>query len=469
MSNKGREIERLDIKDIDAGHGGSMAQTDRGGSASKRNVILICAIAILICAVGASLWAYIRRRGELTVISLDPAYAVVSVRQSMPLTIWGKNARGEDVSVSPNEIDWTYSKEDAARIENDNLVGLRVGHAVLRGKYRNQPVEINVDVTEPVEKKVSVALNYPRRAVVSVYAGDGTRERADGSYQNCMFISPGRMDAGNDAIYVVDSGEIRELKNGMVSTLPLSPSYLRPDIVRCGLRDDPGLYILSGLWEGEDGLNYYSLVRRLNSDDSEFIYTFEANQSLITDFVIYTDGNILFIQKDLASDLTALYELNPEKKEIARRTNLPKGASSLAYDRTGTVYIAAPEQGVIMSLKPGQDEPSVFAGVWNERHFADGKTHNFYYPVSLAVYGDSLYVFDFNVVRRVVIQDGKVQTVETMAGVPTTDSDLGIAFGAGDQTFFPASQEASLVIRQEGQILFSDPKNSVIYEIAFNP
>ena len=55
---------------------------------------------------------------------------------------------------------------------------------------------------------------------------------------------------------------------------------------------------------------------------------------------------------------------------------------------------------------------------------------------------------------------------ETLAGLPVADTNPVVTLGEGQNTVFPASERASIVLDGEGRLLLSDPKNSVIYEIS---
>lgn len=137
----------------------------------------------------------------------------------------------------------------------------------------------------------------------------------------------------------------------------------------------------------------------------------------------------------------------------------------MVFDEEDNLYISVPEQGIILRVAQGEDTWSYFAGVEGERNFIDGAIANFYQPTSLALDGDSLYVLDFDTVRRVTIDSSTAVKTETVAGIPVPDTTPDVKLGKGNQCILPASELASIAINEDGQLMLTDPKNSVIYEI----
>jgi hypothetical protein len=157
--------------------------------------------------------------------------------------------------------------------------------------------------------------------------------------------------------------------------------------------------------------------------------------------------------------------LDVDTQEVSWVADLPASTRSIAIDGAGTVYLAVPEEGVILRLDSGEQTWRYFAGVKGERNMIDGGVSNFYRPASLAVNGASLYVLDFDTVRRVSLAEEDAGFTETLAGIPAEETNPRIALGAGSETVFAASEDASLETDSSGAIFLSDPKNSVIYRI----
>lgn len=95
----------------------------------------------------------------------------------------------------------------------------------------------------------------------------------------------------------------------------------------------------------------------------------------------------------------------------------------------------------------------------------DGAIPQFYRPASLAAKDNALYVLDFDTVRKITVEGEGALFTETLAGIPTADTNPEVKLGTGSEAILPASELASIVLDDEGRLLMSDPKNSVIYEI----
>ncbi len=426
-----------------------------------RRVAAVCCVASLLAGTGATAsGAYINQMENLAVVSMDPGRAVVTVQQSVEILIQKAAANGKVTFIEPAKVQWSYGADNIARLEGDTLTGVNVGETTLYGKYRNKVISLDITVTEPVEETTAVALGYLDGVWVSAYAGSGTRQATDGPLSSAAFVSPEGMDADGETLYVADSGVVRILEGGQVSTLALEPDFLTADLVR-GWGGD--LYICTGPWEDEEG-SYYGFIR-VSDAGAEFLYYTDAAWSTVTDFAFPSDGTLWFIQQNLGLGTTALHTLDVTTLESAWVMDLPESAWGMAFDGDDTLYISVPETGSILRVGQGESSWTYFAGVENERHLIDGAVSNFYRPTALAADGDALYVLDFDTVRRITVEGAGALYTETLAGVPTEETSPAVTLGAGGETVLPASELASLALDGEGRLLLSDPKNSVIYEI----
>lgn len=433
---------------------------------AMRRVAAACCALFFVGGVGSSASAaYINRNENLSVVSLDHAYAVVTAQQSVQLQIQKTTPQGEVMILEPSQIRWSYSQDNIARLDGDRLVGINVGETTLQGQYRNKLFTIEIEVTEPIEELVQVALSYPQETAVSVYAGNGERDFADGTGTSCSFVSPEYLSADGGTLYISDSGQIRMMEGGQVTSLPLEPSFLTADIVRGRGKD---IYVLTGPWELDDGESYYGFIQ-ISESGAEFLYYTQAVWSVISDFGFSSDETLWFIQQNMGTGMTTLNTLDMATLESAWVMDLPDGARNMAFDAADTLYISVPDSGVILRVGKGETEWTYFAGMEGERHFIDGAIPNFYRPTSLAVEENSLYVLDFDTVRRIEIDGGTAVFAETLAGLPMEDTNPAVALGEGRKTVLPASERASIVVDTEGRLLLSDPKNSMIYEIFWKP
>ena len=431
-------------------------------SLTLRRVAAVCCGVLLAGGLATSAsGAYIGRMENLSVISMDPGRAVVTAQQSVQLLIQKQTPNGNILPLDTDKMNWSYSQNNIARLDNGRLTGLNVGETTLYGQYRNKTVELNVTVTEPVGDTTAIALRYQDGVQVSQYAGTGAREWNDGSQAACSFVSPERMAADGGRLYISDSGKIRVLENGTVSTTTLEPDYLAADLIRGW---NGNTYLLTSPWTGDDG-NYYGFVR-LSDSSAEVLYYTEADWSTVTDFCFSSDGTLWFIQNNMGTGTVTLNTLDVNTLESAWVMDLPDGTRNMAFDGSDNLYLTVPDEGLILLADCQNASWSYFAGLEGERNLIDGAVPCFYRPTSLAADGNTLYVLDFDTVRKITIENGAVQFTETLAGVPTEDTNPAVVLGDGQQAILPASDLASLTLDGNGRLLLSDPKNSVIYEIA---
>ena len=425
----------------------------------RRVTAVCCGLCFAGGLISSASGAYVNHMEKLSMVSMNPGTAVVTVQQSVQLLIQKTAPSGRETLLEPGKIDWSYSRDNIARLDGDRLVGLNVGETVLYGKYRNKIVAVEVTVTEPPAETTAVALRYVGETRVSVYAGNGRRDRVDGRLASASFVSPESMAAEGDRLYLSDGEIIRILEDGEVGMLLLEPDYLTADIVRSWNED---LFVLTGPWEAENGAWYGFL--RMGDDGAELMYITEAAYSTITDFAFSSDGTLWFIQQNVFLGSTSLNRLNVETGEPAWVMDLPESARCLALDGADNLYVSVPEEGVILEVGAGETNWTYFAGIEEERNFVDGAIPNFYRPTSLAADGNTLYVLDFDTIRKIIIEGEGALFTETLAGVPTADTNPEVVLGLGSEAVLPASERAALV--WDGmRLLLSDPKNSVVYEV----
>jgi len=437
-------------------------QVSMARSLVLRRVAAACCAICLIGGMSVSASAvYINQMENLSLVSMEPGRAVVSAQQGVQILVEKTTPKGETLYLDPHQIQWSYSEENIARLDGDRLVGINPGQVTLYGKYRSKSISLDVTVTEPVGELVDVALRYPEETEVSVFAGSGDRETADGPLSDCSFVSPESMTADGRTLYLSDSGSLRVLEDGEASTIYMEPEFLTANLVRTW---DGEVYVLTGPWEAEDGVQYYGFLK-ISNEGAEFLYYTEAAWSVVTDFQFSSDGTLWFIQQNMGTGMTSLNKLDAGTSESAWVMDLPDGAANMAFDSSDTLFISVPDCGIILRVGSGETEWSYFAGIEGERNFIDGAIPNFYRPTSLAADGNTLYVLDFDTVRKITLDGEDAPFTETVAGIPTEDTNPDVVLGAGSRCVLPASELASLALDGDGRLLLSDPKNSVIYEI----
>jgi hypothetical protein len=242
---------------------------------------------------------------------------------------------------------------------------------------------------------------------------------------------------------------------------------------------------LSQEWEAEDG-RHYSIVRLTDSrqknppdaansfpylltdtdiTDSvkEILHIADAKFTAILDFTFSPDGLIYFIERNAGVGKIYLKTLNPENLDIETLCELPEGTSSLAIDSWGSVYLANPEAGTIQVWQDGA--LSYFAGLENEKAFIDGAAPLFYMPQKIKYADGFLFVWDFNVLRKIAVKDGVAGECTTVAGEasPVFDMDVTQTSQAAEEIILPNSKLTDFAVK-DGKILITDPKRGVIWQ-----
>lgn len=426
----------------------------------RRITAICCAAALTLGTAATASGAYVRRVEDSAVVSMEPSRVIVSLQQGVSLRIQKDGGFGGGGLLLPGQIQWTYSKDNIARMDDDRLVGINLGETILYGQYRNRTVELHVTVTEPVRELTEISLRYPEGTAASHFAGNGDRDSVDGPLSEASFVSPESLAPWRDGMVIADSGVLRFVSNDTVSTAFLDPFYLTADKVRTS-NDD--IYVLTGPWE-DVSETLYGIAKVTADGRAELLYTTQAAWSVTTDFAVDENGSIWFVQQNMGTGATCLYRMNGDGSDLQMCTKLPDGASGLALDGEGGAYISVPESGVILKIPAGKTEWEYFAGVEGERNFIDGPVANFYMPTSLVLRGGDLFVLDFDTVRKIHITDGTPEMTETIAGTPEAETAPPVTLGPGHTATLPASQEAELLSTPTG-LLLSDPKNSCIYEV----
>jgi hypothetical protein len=154
--------------------------------------------------------------------------------------------------------------------------------------------------------------------------------------------------------------------------------------------------------------------------------------------------------------------------DIQTVIEVPEGTSAMAIDTSSSglrIYLADSEQGVIMVYENG--EISYLAGVLGERAFIDGSAPLFYQPQRLRYVEGSLYVWDFNVLRELRLQDGLLLHSVSVAGnvSPVYDMQVDETERQAERVILPYSQLMDFVVLNNGEILVTDPKRGVIWQV----
>ena len=401
-------------------------------------------------------------------LSIYPQYIMLTVQQKSDFTLTKINSNGDVVTINTQNLTWSSEDENIASIENSQIVGKNLGETSITGMYENAIIKLPVRVVAPMSGDVDIVQYYELGHKVSLFGGSiEEREHIDGLLDGeAEFVSPESMDITDDGIiYIADSGVLRKIKNNTVESIETEPFYMTPKIIRCYKNE---VYILTDYWEEINGDYYYGIVK-LSSDDGtlEKIYITDAVYSAIEDFGFSPDNNLLyFIERNEGMETVYLKTINLQDTEDIRIiTTLEKGTVSLAFGDDGIIYFANRETGVIQFYK---DYLTNFSGFTNEKAFIDGPSPRYFMPQRIKYAGNALYVWDFNVLRKIIIdtENGAAVGCITLAGEASPEFDLeNIKKEYKAEDVILAHGEYVDFLVNGDSVLLTDMKRGLIWEI----
>ena len=402
---------------------------------------------------------YIYNEESAATVAAQPEIVTVSLQQSSEFSVSKHMADGRVVYVDNEQMTWEYSKDNIARIDGGRVSGINEGQTVIRGYYRNKTVALTVRVVRPVDGLTEISQRYSPGHYVELYAGGSTRVRVDGQLASADFISPESITAADDGtIYVCDAGEIRAISGGAVSTVKIPADYIKASKIRSY---DSEIYILSDPWQ--DGDRYFYALLRLGGAGAQALYIADAMYTAVEDFCFDEDGLLYFIDRNEGLGGVFLKTLDLyDVEDIKTLCTLPPGSASVSVSSDGYAYIGNKDDGVIM-VYDGRDL-EYFAGIAGERAFIDGSSPRFYSPQRLQHSSGSLYIWDFNTLRRIDARRGVAGDCITLAGMasPEFDMELDDARTRAEDVVLPFGSLMDFAVTRRG-VLISDPKRGVIW------
>jgi len=410
----------------------------------------------------------VRAAEEAAHMYVNPEFLMVSVLQSSEvqvtrvfpeidnflLRLFVDN--GEKHIVNPNQLRWEVMASNVAQVDGNRILGLNIGETFVHGQYRMQDITMQVNVVEPMDGYVDISMRYRYGHIMQLFAGTSYRDKIDGDLGNAEFISPESMDmTNNSTIYFADSGWLRRIQAGAVETVDIGPMHLRANLVRT-YHDD--LYILTHIWQENDE-HFYGIMR-YTANGTEMLYTASAQFTSIRDLTI-TDELIYFIERNDGVGATYLRTIDRFNHDsVHTLMELPAGTSALAFS-DGRIYMADETEGTLMLY---EDEQLVhLAGIPGERAFIDGPAPLFYRPTSIRYYNGALYVWDFNVLRKVYLEEGAVREAVSLVGVasPNFSMDFELQERA-ERIVLPYSLLTEFVFL-DNAVLLTDPRRGIIW------
>ncbi len=416
-------------------------------------------VAFLLSGSSLASGAYIHQQERSALLSMDPAVVIVSRQQSAEIKIDKRSLNGKVTPFDGSQMRWSASHDNVAQVEGNKVFGLNVGDTELNGSYRNKSIHVKVKVVEPMNGMVEISQRFQLGRTIGVWAGSLEREHHDGPLPEADFVSPESMSVTEDGtIYLCDSGIIREIKEGVVESIELDPDFLVPHLVKY-YQDN--LYILTDPWE-EDGEKYYGIIR-MNDEGAEGLLIAEAAYTAIEDFAFTREGQMIFIDRNAGMEQVYLKTLNLENSEDIRTLCvLPDGTSALTLDDQGAVYLANPILGTIQMYKEGK--LSNIAGLENQKAFIDGDAPLFYEPQRIHYSSGALYIWDFNVLRKLSIENNVALNCITVAGEASPEFNMDISPAKAEDIVLPNSKLMDFAVL-DNSILITDPKRGIVWEM----
>lgn len=300
----------------------------------------------------------------------------------------------------------------------------------------------------------------PVNKTLTDFAGHGARKRYDSTIDKMEFMSPESIDiAGDGSIIISDSGVIRKIASNSSETVEFESDYISSAIVRCYGND---IYFTTNAFEDENNEKYYGIVK-LTNGTAEGIYITEAVYSKITDFDIDSKGDIYALVYNAGVGKNYIARLNKDDMEFLK--DIDEGYTCMAIDKDDKIFIGNSVKGSIAYFDPQTKNMRGFAGVDDNTRFVDGTEPMLFEPRSLYYYDNSLYVLDYNLIRRIEINNGGIAYYsETLAGKISTELKPQTKPGKASDAELAPNYLSEIAVK-DGVVYFTDPVNDVVWSV----
>ena len=316
-------------------------------------------------------------------------------------------------------------------------------------------------VTRTVMIMYDTTVKYTSNMTVEKYAGNGARKRYDDTLDKMEFMSPESIDVADDgSIYISDTGAIRKITDGKSSTVEFEPSYITANKVRCY---GNSIYFTTNAFEDETGEKFYGIVK-LENGVANGIYITNAVYSRIDDFDIDDKGNIYAIIYNAGYSKNYIAKFNGNDN-MEYLKEIDEGFRCMTIDDNGDIFLGNSVKGSIYRYIVSSNELKLFAGVDDNTNFVDGTDPMFYEPRSMVYNNNTLYVMDYNLLRKITMNNGKaVISSETLAGKISTELKPDTKEGKAADAEIAPSNLMEIAVTGEW-ILITDPVNDKVFVV----
>jgi len=426
----------------------------------RRAAQVAAGFALALSVTGFSYGGHLGRLQAQASMYINPGAITVSLMRSSEIQVFRALPGQEERLLDINNIRWNTGPNVIAHIDGNRVTGVNPGEVLITGYYRDNSVSLLVNVIPHNPYLVDVSQRFRGGSYVIPYAGTVYRAFTDGALAVAEFTAIDSMDSTADGIiYFADSGRLRRLAGGEVVSLN-TPHHITPRTVRTG---STGVYILSHEWLDDDNRGQFGIFRFANG---EMIKLYPGtSDTVVHDFAI-ANNRVYFIEYNRHTNQNQLSSFDTDNpRDVQRLVEVPEGIRALAVGG-GNIFLADSLNGTLLYWN-GEEILSL-AGDAENLGITDGSNPNFFSPHRIRYNSGSLYVWDFNVLRRVILQDGAVLDSLSVAGAATPGRpNLGDIFNSTTPArnfVFPHTYLVDFIFDNEG-ILISEPYSGAIWRV----
>jgi serine/threonine protein kinase len=405
-------------------------------------------------------------RERAAIVDINPKSIVLSAQQQGDIKILINYPDGSYDSVKSSDIDWSSSDSEVAVVKDGKVYALNKGECEITGLYGDKILKINVRVDKKLDdiNNVQINLKYVMGYYAEPYAGTGEHtdedgDVPDGEISKAVISAPTGIAVARDEIYVADR-KLRRIKDGVISTIEMNMDV---GVVRTDLKENVYFSLLP--WLNDDG-EMVTGIFKLEEEEASSIYVLDEPFSNIGDFTFDSLGNmyILLHQERLEdfTNLTKVIYMDMQSQKTFVMREIEGYLDSVTIDKNDDVYTCSSQNGAIYKWEKGEEEFKYFAGRENDRNFIDGLNSRFFAPTRIFAKDDFIYVIDQNIIRRMVLKDGKLVDVETVAG-QVGDFEKNLKTLEGIDVWFDKPVDISF--NSKGDMFVADKDAYVIWRL----
>lgn len=346
------------------------------------------------------------------------------------------------------EFSWSGDKK-TANLKNDHvIIAVQPGNRWYSNKTRDgkvenyrfsegdEPIIVNDKLYVPVGNFAIVAggsviwdsknnrfniiygsqLTYQKDLSARIYAGtgkrgseDGTREKSSLHYAQSIYMTDDK------ELYIADSGILRKVSKDVTQTLKMEPNNVKLAVLR-GYKND--VYALSTSYLSTDQGKVVSLYK-VEGNDLKEVLTQRIDKTKFIDFCLISANEVCLLKDNLETNKRMVEIFNRQTGKVTTSVAVDEKFNAMTASKD-TIYLANSVEGTIYSYDLETKTLELFAGQADTHQFIDGKTPLFGQPKMLKYANNSLYVIDYNLVRKISLSStGALEKCETAAGKAT--------------------------------------------------